>query len=141
MNPNMAALLAALCFAVMVYPWRATILNLGPAGVFLFAGCAFLLTGAVYWLRQGFAGPLTVHTAGMALAFVAIYVTALVMCGLAFGHPKANVPIATAITAVYPIGTALIAVVLLGQRFTLLETIFFLMAVGGVAGLGLSSKS
>lgn len=139
MNPNLAAVLGAFLLGLFVFPWRSTTQALGLSGYFLFAGSGFLVTGLALYARQGLASPMTARALGIALAMVALYVPAILFCSVAFSAPGVNVPVVTAITAAYPVVTAAISLGL-GQRFTLRETAFFLLAVVGVIGLGLSSR-
>jgi drug/metabolite transporter (DMT)-like permease len=140
LSPNLAACVAAVLFGLVVFPWRATIVSLGQPGVFLFTGGAYVLMGIVLMATVGFAQPMTLRSGALAALTAVMYLCALLCCNYAFGHSEVNLPIAAAITAAYPLISAAITVVLLGQRFSLRETVFFMMAVVGVVGLGLSSK-
>lgn len=139
-HPNLAALGAALLFGIVVFPWKSTVVTLGQSGMFLFVGATYLATGIILYRMSGFSSQLTGRVATIGVVMALMYVGALLCCNYAFAHPNANLPIAAAITAAYPLVSAAITVVLLGQRFTFRETVFFLMAVIGVSGLGLSSK-
>jgi drug/metabolite transporter (DMT)-like permease len=139
-NPNLAAFLGSLCLGINVIFWNISLRRLGPAELFVSFGVAFILTGIVHYWIAGTHRQLTAGSVGIVLLTTVIYVGAIIFMNAAFGHPRVNLPIATAITAAYPVVTAVISMVVLGQRFTGREALFFTMTVVGVMGLGLFSK-
>lgn len=140
MNPNWFALLASLCFGVVVFPWRSTIMRLGSEGMFLATGSLYLMTGLILYMSGSRDKKVTAVSVALAILTGLIYVSALLACNAAFGSAKVNLPVAVAITAAYPAWSALIGVLFLKQRMSLGQGLFFLMVVGGLVGLGLSTK-
>jgi drug/metabolite transporter (DMT)-like permease len=139
-NPNYVAVATSVLLGVLVLFWSATLKRINGIEFMLVLGVTYLLLGSVQYIQAGQYRAIPLTSIGVALFTAALYAGSFIAMNYIFGHPKVNLPIATAITAAYPVVTAAVAFVLMGQRFTLRETVFFCMAVGGVVGLGLSSK-
>lgn len=140
MNPNLWALAASLIFGFVVFPWTATLRRLGPAEFFIITGIAYFVTGVAQYAMAAEHNRLTALSTGLAVLTACMYVGALLCVNYAFTHPRVNLPIAVAITAAYPTWTALVTLIFFGQRFTVQEALFFMMAIVGVAGMGLFSR-
>lgn len=141
MQPNTAALIASFLLGVMVILWNMVLDRMPMSQIFLFLGCSYVLTAAVTRLFSEPFSPLSLSNAVLVSGFCVAYIASVIFCSVAFGHADVNMPIATAITAAYPVVTALFAVLFQSQRFTGYELLFFLMAVGGVVGMSLTSRS
>jgi drug/metabolite transporter (DMT)-like permease len=139
-NPNYVAMAVAVVLGVLVPFWNATLKRLTAAEFMLVLGGVYIVIGAVWYFRAAQFRALAPASYGVALVTALLYASSFIAMCYVFGHPTVNLPIATAITAAYPVVTAVVALVFLGQRFTLQESFFFLMAVGGVVGLGLTGK-
>jgi drug/metabolite transporter (DMT)-like permease len=139
MNPNVIAFVASLMFAIVAFPWSSTLRKVGPGGFFLFLGAVFAVTGAVKLMTSGPQVKLTAGAVGLAVLTSVLYVGALLCMNYIFGHPQANIPVATAITGSYPAWITIIAFAR-GQRFTWQELFFLTVVLVGVVGLALNSK-
>jgi drug/metabolite transporter (DMT)-like permease len=139
-NPNYIAMATSVLLGVLVLFWSMTLKRITGTEFMLVLGVAYLLLGSVQYVWGAQFRPLPLTALGLAFFTAVLYAGSFLAMNYVFGHPKVNLPIATAITAAYPVVTAAVAFVVMGQRFTLRETVFFTMAVGGVVGLGLSGK-
>lgn len=140
MNPYLLALIASVCFGVVVFPWQDTLKNLGLSGFMCLMGVTYFTTGMVVLFKEGMPPAINALTLSVGAITALLYVTALLLCSNVFARQGINTPVATAITAAYPIWTTLVSVLILGKRLTLTETIFLLMVVVGVVGLGLTTR-
>lgn len=141
MQPNTAALLAAIFFAVVAFPWNATLKRIDIPVLFVIMGIAYIVTGICYHALTGTQTRVNFSGVGWGIVAAVIMMVAMVFYSYMLGHPSVNIPVAITITAAYPVLTALISYFFIGQRFSVAEVIFIAMAVGGVVGLGLFSKS
>lgn len=139
-NPSHVAMGASVVLGVLVIFWSVTLKRLTGTEFMMVLGATYLILGTLQYVVNGQYRPLTLGSLGIALGTSVLYAMSFVAMNYVFGHPKVNLPIATAITAAYPVVTAIVAMAFMGQRFTLREAVFFCMAVGGVVGLGLSGK-
>ena len=139
-NPNYVAMGTSVLLGVLVLFWSATLKRITGNEFMLVLGLSYLLLGVMLYTRAGQFRALPLASLGLAAVTAVLYASSFIAMNYVFGHPKVNLPIATAITAAYPVVTAAVAFLVQGQRFSLRESVFFCMAVGGVVGLGLSSK-
>ncbi len=139
-NPNHVAMGASILLGALTLFWSMTLKRVTGSEFMIVLGVTYLVIGSAQYVWGGQYRTLPLVGFGVALFTAVLYACSFIAMNYVFGHPSVNLPIASAITAAYPVVTAIITFVLMGQRFTLRETVFFCMAVGGVVGLGLSGK-
>lgn len=140
MNPIVVALLIAVVMGLGVFPWTAALRQISSPEYLAIEGVFFLIGGTIWRLASG---PLAMpSTKGIFLGLGTAAVYFLIMAGLNYvfaGVTGLQVAIVTAITAAYPIVTALVAAVLARKMLSPTQTVFLLMAVGGVVGMAFTT--
>lgn len=140
MNPNLAAVIVAIVLGFAIIPWNIALKQVSGGQLFVAIGIVYVIGGmlqAKFWTGTR---SLTGTSIAWAFGTAIIYFISITGCNYIFGHPTARLPIVTAITAGYPIVTAIFAAALKKQMLTLAEIFFLTLAVGGIVGLSLTGK-
>lgn len=140
MNPYLLAVLASMCFGVVVFPWQLTLRAIGFSGFIALTGIVYFITGLVVYFSQGVSIKFTISALAIGILTALIYATALVLCSYVFTRPTVNIVVAATIVAAYPAWTVLVSVVILKKPMTGSEIFFLVMVLAGIIGLSLNSK-
>ncbi len=139
LNPNLAAVLIALCFGVVIFPWAKATSKLGIGEFFIVIGVIYIIFGILQCLFRKNALSYSVDGLLWALITGIIYVLALSGISYYLPRPETNLRVFVTITAAYPLVTTVISTVAARKIPSIQELSFILLVIVGIAGLSLLS--
>lgn len=139
MNSNIVAILIALALAIVLIPWNMTLAKMQNDSFMIVVGCSFILVG---FTSKLFRQQMYLESDGVGLGILTGVVYGLTIMGInhAFHQSPDKIAIISAIIATYPIMYAIIDAIKSKRMPSMIEMIFMVMAIGGVAGLSLFGK-
>lgn len=141
MNITLVALLVAAVLGIGVFPWRIALQHLTIAEFFVIQGTTYLLGGLIWRYASNSTTIPSSRGIFIGLGTCLVYFVAMSGCNYIFANTNGlQMAVATAITAAYPIVTALVAVILARKMFAPSQVAFLLMAVVGVVGLSFTGS-
>ena len=139
-NPSLLALMAALCFGLMLIPWNITLQKMGNPQFSITIGIIFAVLGLTQQIIFGGKVDFRPNALLWSLFSAGIYILAITSFNYAVATPGAKLGVLAAITATYPAITIASGALLVRQMPSPKEIFFVCLTVIGIIGLSLSGK-